>query len=323
MRGGAVLHKATRTRYLHNARRPAQSTRSCAETHRVSRLIAVLGPFKAAHRNTLGAAGMRPPELRLALNRGEVRQVRRDWFVAPDCDVRIVRSLHAGTTLACTSAAAVLGLWSVETPELHVTATRQCSRVDRSPASRLGSTQRELLVHWTRHPTPGAAPRARAIVDGMPRVLGQIARCQPLDQAVAVFDSAVRRGRMSMSELRALAASDPAIRRVVAEVHPLADTGIESLPRVRLAQRGIVMIPQVVVDGHHIDGMIGERLLLQFDGFGPHRSRKQRNKDHREDGRLVRSGYVVLRYGADQVQYEWRLIETTVLAIMAQGRHVW
>jgi very-short-patch-repair endonuclease len=289
----------------------------------MSRIIAVLGPFKAAHRNTLRAAGVRPRELRDALDGGAIRQVRRDWFVAADCDVRIERSLHARTTLACTSAAAVLGLWGVDTPELHVTATRQCSRVDRSPAPRLGSKQPELLVHWTRHPTAGAAPRARAIVDGMPRVLGQIARCQPLDQAVAVFDSAVRRGKTSMPELRVLAASDPAIRRVVEEVHPFADTGIESLPRVRFAQRGIAMIPQVLVDGHHIDGMIGERLLLQFDGFGPHRSRKQRSKDHREDGQLVRLGYIVLRYSADQVQYEWHLIESTVLAIIAQGRHLW
>ncbi len=126
-----------------------------------------------------------------------------------------------------------------------------------------------------------------------------------------------------MPELRGLAASDSVMLRVVEHVHPLADSGIESIPRVRLAQRGVAMIPQVVVDGHRVDGLVGERLVLQFDGFGPHRSRKQRNKDLREDARLVRRGYVVLRFGRDAVVHEWPMIESAVLSIIAQGRHNW
>ncbi|WP_157432302.1 hypothetical protein [Agromyces italicus] len=64
-------------------------------------------------------------------------------------------------------------------------------------------------------------------------------------------------------------------------------------------------------------------LRIQFDGFGPHSGRAQRTKDLREDERLVRRGYIVLRYGSDQVEYDWPTVESTVLSLIAQGRHLW
>ena len=155
-------------------------------------------------------------------------------------------------------------------------------------------------------------------------MLRQVAACQPHAQAVAVFDSALRQGLASTAELRAIGRSaGPAFRRIVDATHALADSGIESIPRVRLADIGITMIPQVVIDGHRVDGLIGERLVMQFDGFGPHATRKQRKKDLAEDARLQRVGYVVLRYGYDQVLYEWPKVESTVRSILAQGRHMW
>lgn len=282
----------------------------------------VLGPTKAAHRQVLRDAGVGRVQLRNALAAGVVRAVRRDWVVAADCDPLVERALHARATLACVSAAAVLGLWSVDTNEIHVAADRHASRLVHDIPAGLRE-RRPLRVHWTRTPTKGHAPGVRAAIDDLPRVLATIAGCQPVEDAVAVFDSALRRDLVSMPELRGFADSNPALRRVVDLVHPLADSGIESLPRIRFTQRGVLMVPQVAVDGHRVDGMIGQRLLLQFDGFGPHSARTQRNKDLREDQRLVRKGYLVLRYSRDQVLHEWPMIESTVLSLMAQGRHRW
>ncbi|MGO7983929.1 hypothetical protein ACC691_39505, partial [Rhizobium johnstonii] len=76
-----------------------------------------------------------------------------------------------------------------------------------------------------------------------------------------------------------------AFHRVAQASTPLSDSGIETIPRLRFAELGIRMEPQVSVDGHRLDGRIGERLLLQFDGLGPHSSRAQREKDLREDAR--------------------------------------
>ncbi|GAA1750624.1 DUF559 domain-containing protein [Agromyces humatus] len=285
-------------------------------------VVKALGASKAAHRRVLRDAGIGALELREAIGRGDVKAVRRDWIVGRKCDPMLERALYSGATLACVSAAAVHGLWSVDSEHVHVSAGRHASRLTLTAPETM-SEQRDLAVHWTRNPTAGAAIGIRASIDGLPRVLVQIARCQPVEQAVAVCDSALVRCKVSLPELRALAASDPVLRRVVEHVHPRADSGVESIARVRLARRGVLMVPQIEVDGHRVDGMIGQRLLLQFDGFGPHSSRAQRNKDLREDQRLVRKGYLVVRFSRDQVMYEWAMIESTVLSLMAQGRHNW
>lgn len=107
--------------------------------------------------------------------------------------------------------------------------------------------------------------------------------------------------------------------RVARASDPRPDSGIESIPRVRLAALGIVMVPQVELDGHPVDGLIGERLVLQFDGFGPHSERKRRNRDLRQDVRLQRLGYIVLRFSYDQVMFEWDWVLSEILDVIAKG----
>ncbi|GAB3612544.1 hypothetical protein GCM10027415_08840 [Humibacter ginsengisoli] len=41
--------------------------------------------------------------------------------------------------------------------------------------------------------------------------------------------------------------------------------------RVRMAAHGVHVEPQVVIDGHPVDGLIGKMLVIQIDGFGPHK----------------------------------------------------
>lgn len=286
--------------------------------------VEAIGEHGIAHQRSLRDAGVRPIELRRAVEQGQVRRVRRDWFFTPGCHRLVLRAVASNATLACVSAAAVRGLWSGTDAAVHVSAARGNGRVDRTAKSWVVDGGRPIVVHWTRHPTPGPAQGVRAVIDDLPQMLKQVAACQSHEHAVAVFDSVLRNGLASTSELRSIGrTAGPAFRRIVDATHSLADSGIESIPRVRLARIGVTMIPQVVIDGHHVDGLIGERLVMQFDGFGPHGTRAQRNKDLAEDGRLQQMGYVVLRYTYDQVLYEWPKIESTVRSVIAQGRHMW
>ena len=82
------------------------------------------------------------------------------------------------------------------------------------------------------------------------------------------------------------------------------------------------MVPQVVIDGHPVDGLIGTRLVLQLDGYGPHTTRRQHNRDLRQDDKLRRKGYIVLRYTRDHVMREWTMIETTILGLVRAGKHL-
>jgi very-short-patch-repair endonuclease len=317
MRGEPVLVHPVRLEALRSssARHPQGMPSRAIEP---SRVTTALGALKIAHRTQLRDSAVAPRALRIAVE----RVIRRDWVATPDCDPALVRAVHAGATLACVSAAAVHGLWQLDFDSLHLSAARSTARIDRSPPPWPEFGDAELTVHWTRDPEPQLAPRVRAVITSVPRTLLDVAACQPLEPAVAVIDSALRRQKITMHELRELAGRHPALTRVLAHVDASSDAETESLARVRLARRGVVMVPQVVIDGHPVDGLIGSRLVLQIDGYGPHSSRAQRNRDLKQDDRLRRRGFIVLRYSGDQVRWQWAMVESAVLGIVAAGKHL-
>jgi very-short-patch-repair endonuclease len=287
----------------------------------LSPVLRALGPWRIAHRVQLRDHGVSAQVLRSAIDGGYLRRIRRDWFAAPTCDARLVRAAHAGVTLGCVSAAAVHGMWDLEPQALHVSAARSTPRIDVSVPSTL-DCRLPLRTHWTRHPEHVVAPRVRAPIQSVANTLVAIAQCQPLEQAVIVVDSALRRGLIELGEIGVLASTDAAMARVLAHADVASDSDSETLARVRLGRRGIVMVPQVIIDDHPVDGLIGTALVLQLDGFGPHSTRDQHNRDLRQDDRLRRKGYIVLRYSRDLVIREWPMIESTILGIVRAGRHL-
>jgi very-short-patch-repair endonuclease len=78
----------------------------------------------------------------------------------------------------------------------------------------------------------------------------------------------------------------------------------------------------VTIAGHRVDGLIGERLVLQIDGYGFHSSAEQRAKDIAHDRTLRLMGYTVLRYGYEQVLFAWEVAEHEVRMAIAQGLHL-
>lgn len=243
---------------------------------------------------------------------GNLVRVRRDWFATPECRAQLVQAVRVGGALACLSAAELLGLWALDDGCLHV-------RVEPT-SGRLQLPRGGVKVHWATTAAP--APLRRAI-DTIDDVLVHVARCQPVEFAAAVYDSALRKGLVSVAELARLAQRFGGRVAAVARVADgRADSGIETIPRVRLRALGITMVPQVRIDGHRVDGLIGRRLVIQCDGFGPHSTREQRDKDLREDVRLVRLGYHVLRFSYHQLVHEWEWVLSEILSAIAQGKHL-
>ncbi len=160
-----------------------------------------------------------------------------------------------------------------------------------------------------------------ALIEPIENALVQIADCQPFEKALVVWDSALNRGLTSEEELAQLPLRSEAARAVRTASTCFSDSGIETLPASRLALIGITVRQQVVLCGHAVDGLIGERLVLQIDGFAHHSSPEQRRKDISQDRELVLRGYTVLRYDYKEILFEWTRVEKEILLSIAQGLH--
>lgn len=283
----------------------------------ILRVVEVLGGI--AHRKRLSAAGATRSMLLAAVANGSVVRVRRDWFALPHCPPDLVAAVTVGGRLSCLSEAARLGLWVVSDGALHLAVPGTASRLH--PEGVISPVR----VHWGRSPVPTWSQAT----DPIENVLVHVASCQRLDFAVAVVDSAInlklvaRRQLIQLALTQGSAFATVIAHSTVAEPCGDAQSGLESLTRVRLQQGGIAMVAQAVKDGHHIDGVIGDRLLIQLDGATVHTSAEQHRKDVGEDARLQLQGYCVLRFTYRQVLYDWDRVEATIRSAIAQGRHLW
>jgi very-short-patch-repair endonuclease len=68
--------------------------------------------------------------------------------------------------------------------------------------------------------------------------------------------------------------------------------------------------------------LVGERLVIQLDGFAHHLSAAQRGRDIAHDAELRLRGSTVLRFGYAQVIYDWPTVERTVARAVAAGLHL-
>ncbi|MEJ3404904.1 DNA/RNA helicase [Rathayibacter sp. YIM 133350] len=270
---------------------------------------------KIAHRTRLWEAGLTSYQVKKAVSEGRLRRVRRDWFSVPECPPALIRAVLAGGRLTCLSAARHWELWMIDDGHFHVAVPPTAGR------TRQGETDGTMTLHWAR---PIVATTARVAIDSIETVLIRVSECQPHENAVAVVDSALNKKLVRRGQLLQLASVvGGRFAEVVADSDGRADSGLETLPRVRLRRRGIEMVPQVRIDGHDVDGLIGECLALQFDGDAFHSTPAQRHRDREEDARLELQGYHVLRYGTRDVLDRWPRAEAQILSAMAQRLHLW
>jgi very-short-patch-repair endonuclease len=211
--------------------------------------------------------------------------------------------------LGCVSAAVHHGLWTLDDGRIHLAVAHGSSRFDAGDA----------IVHWSAGPI---APHRYELVEPLVSALVHIADCRPLDHALATWESAIRAGHVTPEALGRLSLRSAAAKRVRRGASALSDSGIETIPANRLRRVDIPVRQQVVIDGHPVDGLIGERLVYQIDGYEFHRSAERRRRDIAQDRRLTLMGYTVFRFDYKQVLFEWEVVESEVRHAVAMGLHL-
>lgn len=243
--------------------------------------------------------------IRLALQRGLLVRVRRDWVALPGADAELVAAARAGVVLSCLTQARRLGLWVLSEDRPHVAADPHAA----------GHKAPRPLVHWA---TPLVPRHPDALVDPIENVLALVAHCQRHEVALAVWESALEQKRVAWDVLARLPL-DGVCRRLLEAAQSFAGSGLETIFSVRLRWLRVRIVSQVWIDGHRVDFLIGRRLIVQIDGR--QHIGEQRASDVAHDASLMLLGYHVIRVTYEQVLDDWPAVQDLISRAVGQGLH--
>lgn len=275
---------------------------------RRKRLLIAMNDVKGVARvERLLERGISRYDIDTALAEGLVERVRVGWVALPTADPMLVAAAKRGVVLTCITQARRLGIWvHDERPTVHVGAT---------PGSRGGKPKR-ARVHWAK---PMVPRHPDVLEDPIENVLSMIAVCEPYEQALASWESALNKELVDRTQLEGLPWG-PTGRRLLAEAWPFSDAGLETYLRPRLRWLRLPLYFQVWIAGHRVDALIGDRLVVQIDG-GTHVG-AQRAEDIRHDAELKLMGYHVIRVSYHQIMNEWHVVQDHIMRAIAQGLHL-
>lgn len=269
-----------------------------------------------ATRSDLVQAGLSARQIERYVADGRLTRLRNGWVATPEADPAIAAAVTIGGVLTCVSEARRRGIFARDDGRLHIAVRPNAGRF-RSVAGV------SPVVHWGNETV---SRRRGATSDPLDNALAQIADCQPSDWAVASIDSAMRVDRsVNPDRLGRIASSAKTdrLKGLLSHLDARAESGLESLLRVRLAQVGVAMRLQVQIDGYRVDGLIGDRLIIEADGYEFHGARSDFERDHIRATQLQALGYLILRFTYLQIVNEWPSVLAAIHAAMARGQHLW
>ncbi|MFT4157634.1 MAG: hypothetical protein QM630_06870 [Microbacterium sp.] len=238
---------------------------------------------------------------------GELHRVRRGVYASAGACAQAIAAAGHGGSLACETAARHLGLWVLDVSGLHVWMrsdrhhhTKQCTECD-----------------CTRHWDSGPSTRTFAL-PSVARVLLQIFRCRGPESFFVTLESARRQGVISKGDLRWLRSNIGHIGRDLIDFSRAdADSGLESLTRLRLRKYGWDVRTQVSIIGTgRADLLIDGWLIVETDGKANHDGASLRHRDLVRDANSASWGHASLRFDYSLVIHDWDLVERAIVQTM-------
>ncbi|MGV9194849.1 endonuclease domain-containing protein [Microbacterium sp. MC2] len=265
-----------------------------------------------AHRADILGAGFGLPRLRAFVRDGQAAVIRRAWVHLPDAPGSLTTAARAGGRVTCSTLARHRGWWMPEGAgrEVHV------HMVPGSGSPRLGPDWAGV-THWTQP----LAPAGRSLETSVEDALAHIALCQPREVALVLWEAAVRCETVTPESLRTVPWRTRAARELADTVQGLSDSGLETLLVVPLRRWGMRVRQQVKLAGRLVDLLVGDRLVIQIDGWEFHSSSAQRTRDIAHDAELRLRGYTVLRFSYAQVVHDRDATLATIRRAVASQLH--
>ncbi|SDH29777.1 Very-short-patch-repair endonuclease [Agrococcus jejuensis] len=264
-------------------------------------MVQRMGVVSAAQ---LEAEGWRRNDRRRALAAGQLTLVRAGWYARQDADVDVVAAVRAHGCLSCASALARHGAWIPERLRgVHVRMTRVADRRAAGCAPY------------------GPVPSIRSAIDDVETAFRCLLRCAEDEDLVVVADSLLHLRLTTQHELEGWSTSAPRrLRRALARIDR-AESGLETIVRVRLRAKGVSVRTQVQIGRHRVDLLVGDRLIVECDGGEHHAGWAAQTADRARDRELSLAGYVVVRLTYGQIVHDWEAVEADLMAFVRADRH--
>ena len=312
------------------------------------RLLALMSRLdNVASRPTLLTSGCPARVIDAAVASGLITSLRRGYYATAGADLDQRRVGILGGRLTCVSALRREGIWAGHDPRLHVFLGRSASPSRLEVVSLLGrdpelprstaqfeSDAGRPRIHWARPRggtllRPRSGPRLRLrpeyAADWRESTLDSLRLamvCMNEENALAAVDSALRLGRVRLDDLDDLFAALPErLHLLRALIDPRADSGQESIVRLRLIRAGFRVEPQVPVPGSSaldllIEGLVG----LEIDSREWHGDDEQIRFDFDKTLRSQESGTPCLRILYWHVFHDWARTLRTISRAVEDAR---
>lgn len=241
---------------------------------------------------------------RALVARGKLIRPLRGWLALPNVDAGLIFAVQHGVILTCVSVTQRLGLWTKQKPGMHVAARNM-----HASHGKVGQK-----THWAA-PVVQRAPFT--LIDPVENALAYVAKCQPREEAHAVWESALRKGLVERTALARLPLG-PVARALLEECTEFSDSGLESFVLLRVRALRLRVAAQAWLSGHRVDFLVEGWLVLQIDG-SQHEG-AQRDADNRHDALLSTQGYAVIRLSYRQMLYDWPEAQRLIMLRLSQGR---
>jgi very-short-patch-repair endonuclease len=258
---------------------------------------------------TLRTRGLTRAALDAALRRGDLTRVRRGWYAAPGADPALVAAVRAGGRLSCVTLLRRRGVWALDDGMVHV----------RVPKGRDVRGASGVRLHWTQDRL-----ELERAWDDPADALACAVGCLDLRHAIAVTDSVLNMGLVSIEEVTRRLAGRARGRAVLARCDPQAESGLETFARLALVSARIRVRSQVVIAGvGRVDLVVGDRLVIELDGAAWHGGTADFERDRLRDRALMARGYLVMRATYHQVLFELPTLVAQVQEVVRRREHIW
>lgn len=255
---------------------------------------------------TLRAQGSRA-EIDKALTDGRLHKLRRNWYATETANPRVVEAVTAGGVLTCASALALHRVWVPPTDRPHIRGNDATARLHPSWCTQFG-----------RQPAEDQA------VDDVETSLRHAAKCLPAEDFIVVCDSVLNHGLLSEEQLGRLFVGAPQfVRQRLARCDARAESGTETMVRLRLCRPNLLIRSQVQIAGvGRVDLMVGRSLIIEVDGYEYRADPETFEKDRLRDLNAKALGYNVIRLTYQQVVFQWPRTLRLLNAILRRGEHL-